>query len=103
MNYGWTIVSKSDMVCGGPPAVMPITCKRHLLKVRAAGGIVCLTREEMLLAESFFDNKLLTPARKTFGREAYFKCRLNKHWLYKPTRSEKTYFDHQAIEQIMDI
>jgi len=39
---------------------------------------------------------------KSLGRENYFRCRLNKHWVYKPTRAEKEYFDTRAVKKVMD-
>jgi hypothetical protein len=104
MNLGWTAVSKSDQIRGGPPTTAPITCKKHLLRIRAAGGIIFTTQEDAELAErAFNDLAIMKPGRATFGRDAYFGCRLHKHWLYKPTRREKNYFDHQVIEGIMDV
>jgi len=104
MSYGWTAVSKSDQTRGGPPAIMPITCRKHLLRIRAVGGLILTTTEDTALAEGVFNgHSLMKPGRTTFGREAYFRCRINKHWLYKPTRKEREYFDNCVIEQIMQV
>jgi hypothetical protein len=95
-DYGWTIVSRSDQVRSGPVAVIPISCKRHYLRICAAGGVIFVTSEEAISAKRALISQ-------SFGRNAYFKCRFNKHWLYKPTRREKKFFDERAIQRIMDV
>jgi hypothetical protein len=66
------------------------------LRIRAAGGVILATFEEAALAGKMF-------VSRSFGRNSYFKCRFNKHWLYKPTRREKVSFDEKAIQLIMDV
>ena len=88
----------------GPPLIaLELACKKHYLKAKATGALIFTDVEDAAWAARVFNgnNGQMRPGRKSFGREAFFKCRLNKHWLYKPTPREKEYFDEVAITEIM--
>lgn len=107
MNYGWTIVSASDLRPVSPVVTAEITCKKHYCMARSAGALIFGDAEAAAHAARVF-NGVLPPAgtypkRRHFGREAFFKCRLNKHWLYKPSNKEKEYCNSKIVMEIMGV
>jgi hypothetical protein len=97
MTYGWAIVSDNGDKHSWRPhglSCVEITIKKHYLKIRSLGGLIFATEHDAFSAIQFEYKK---------KKVQYFKYRIQKHWLFKPTRKQRLDHNLRELRQIMEV